>query len=226
MENNFFTIVIILCGVILIGSIVLLILKKKEKKSEVPDLEIPEEPLDEQELPEIDEPIIEVMDEVGFANGDITLEHPDPLKTQLISSPKDLLKTQRIENSELLNTQLLESPEDDSPKTHMMKAASPKPVAEIDILINDQIVRTHKLLEGELTIGRDPAQAQIIIPELIVSKIHCSLSVKNSSVTIIDNGSTNGVYIDGERVQEKELTDDMEVFLGKKGTVKLVCRKL
>jgi len=228
MENNFFTIVIVLCGVILVGSITLLVLKKKKKKtSEVPDLDIPDEPLAEVEsIPEIEEPTIEVMDEVGYANGDITLEAPDPLKTQLITSPKDFLKTQRIDNSELMETQIVESPVEDSPKTRMMNAVAPTPVAEIDILINDQVVRTHKLIEGDLTIGRDPAQAQIIIPELIVSKVHCTLSVKGDIVKIIDNGSTNGVYVDGEKVHELELTDDIFVFLGKKGTVKLVCRKL
>ncbi len=232
MENNFFTIVIILCGVILIGALALLILKKKEKKSAVPDelpapdLGMPEDPLDKNDIPEIDEPIIDIVDEVGFANEDATLEQPDPLKTQMVPAPEDLLKTQRIENSDLLQTQLQETPGENSPKTRMMNAAPQQPVAEIDILVNDLLVRTLKLIEGELSIGRDPAQAQIIIPELIVSKRHCTLSVKEGNVSLIDHDSTNGVYIDGERVSEVELTGETTVSLGKKGTVKLVCRKL
>lgn len=234
MENNFFTIVIILFGIILIGAIALLILKKKEKKSDVPeelpvpDLGMPEEEsLEQEDIPEIDEPTIDIMDDVGFANGDVTLEQPDPLKTQLVQAPEDLLKTQRIEQSELNETQLQETPPDvDSPQTRMMNSVAPQPVAEIDILVNDQLLKTHKLFEGELIIGRDPAQAQIIIPELIVSKHHCTLSVQEGAVKIIDNGSTNGVYIDGERVYEIELTGETKVSLGKKGTVKLVCRKL
>lgn len=247
MENNFFTIVIILCGVILVGAIALLILKKKEKKSSitedaaaleadteepiaeefaVPDIGMPEEPLDQSDIPEIDEPTIDIVDEVGFSNDNVSLEQQDPLKTQMVQTPEDLLKTQRIENPDLLETRLQETPEEESPKTRMMNSMAPQPVAEIDILVNDQVLRTHKLFEGELSIGRDPAQAQIIIPELIVSKRHCTLSVKEGAVSIIDNGSTNGVYIEGERVYEVELTDDLVVSLGKKGTVKLVCRKL
>jgi hypothetical protein len=233
MENNFFTIVIILCGVIIIGSIALILLRKKEKKSEVsneeppiPDIGMPEEPLDKEDIPEIEEPTIDIVDEVGYTNGDMPLEQPDPLKTQMVQAPEDLLKTQRIDNPDLLETQLQESPEEESPKTRLMNASPPEPVAEIDILVNDQLVKTHKLFEGELNIGRDPGQAQIVIPELIVSKHHCTLSVQEGNVKIIDTGSTNGVYIDGERVYDVEMTGETTVFLGKKGTVKIICRKL
>ena len=98
-------------------------------------------------------------------------------------------------------------------------------LGEIDILVNDEKINTFLITAPETKIGRDPSKADIIISELIVSKLHCSIFNKGESVLIKDCNSTNGVYISSERITERELDNRDVIFLGKKGTVKMIFRK-
>ncbi len=104
------------------------------------------------------------------------------------------------------------------------ETANIKQSAEIDVYINNEKVNIHTLAE-ETRIGRDPSQADIIISELIVSKLHCTIHDDGDTHFIRDDGSTNGVYINGEKVTQKELQNGDTVLLGKKGTVKIVYHK-
>jgi hypothetical protein len=97
----------------------------------------------------------------------------------------------------------------------------PGVVAEIDLYINDEKANIHTL--GSITkIGRDPAQSDIVISELIVSKLHCIIFSQDERFFVKDNDSTNGVYVNHEKVTEHELKNGDAILLGKKGTVKLV----
>ena len=100
-----------------------------------------------------------------------------------------------------------------------------EPIGEIDIFIEDQKIDTYYLATNPSIIGRDPSQSNIIISELIVSKKHCTINWVNDTVYLRDNNSTNGVYVDNQRVKERELQDGEVIRLGKKGTVKLVFKK-
>ena len=97
----------------------------------------------------------------------------------------------------------------------------PGAVGEINLYINDEKTNIHTL--GPITkIGRDPAQSDIVISELIVSKLHCIIYSQGERFFIKDNNSTNGVYVNHEKVPELELKNGDTILLGKKGTVKLV----
>jgi pSer/pThr/pTyr-binding forkhead associated (FHA) protein len=97
--------------------------------------------------------------------------------------------------------------------------------AEIDIYVNDEKTTTHPLA-AETKIGRDPAQADIIISELIVSKLHCTIFSSGNDYYIKDNNSTNGVYVNHERVTVgRKLENGDIIMLGRKGTVKIVFHK-
>lgn len=97
----------------------------------------------------------------------------------------------------------------------------PGAVGEIDVYINDEKINIHTL--GPVTrIGRDPAQADIVISELIVSKLHCTIFSQDERFFIKDNDSTNGIYVNHEKVIEQELKNGDTILLGKKGTAKLV----
>jgi pSer/pThr/pTyr-binding forkhead associated (FHA) protein len=100
-----------------------------------------------------------------------------------------------------------------------------EPKGEVDVFIEGQKVDTYYLATNPAIIGRDPSQSNIIISELIVSKKHCTIHWENDTVTLRDNNSTNGVYVDNLRVKERELKDGDVIMLGKKGTVKLVFKK-
>ena len=97
----------------------------------------------------------------------------------------------------------------------------PGAVGEIDVYVNDDKINIHTLAPVT-RIGRDPAQSDIVISELIVSKLHCTIFAQGESFFIKDNDSTNGVYVDHEKVIERELKNGDTILLGKKGTVRLL----
>lgn len=96
----------------------------------------------------------------------------------------------------------------------------PGAVGEIDIYVNDDKTNIHTL-DPVTKIGRDPAQSDIVISELIVSKLHCIIFSRDERFFVKDNDSTNGVYVNHEKVSEQELKNGDMILLGKKGTVKL-----
>jgi hypothetical protein len=95
---------------------------------------------------------------------------------------------------------------------------------EIDIYVHDEKTRSYKIVTNT-HIGRDPAQAEIAIPELIVSKLHCTLYLKNNEVFIKDNDSTNGTFVNGKEIHNQKLDDNDLITLGKKGTVRIIFHK-
>jgi pSer/pThr/pTyr-binding forkhead associated (FHA) protein len=97
-------------------------------------------------------------------------------------------------------------------------------VAEIDVYVNNEKTNIHTLA-AQTRIGRDPSQADIIISELIVSKLHCTIYSLGPNYFIRDEKSTNGVYLNNEKVHEHNILNGDTIMLGKKGTVKIIFHK-
>ncbi|UCH95018.1 MAG: FHA domain-containing protein [Candidatus Aminicenantes bacterium] len=97
----------------------------------------------------------------------------------------------------------------------------PGVVGEIDVYVNNEKMNIHTLAPVT-KIGRDPSQSDIIISELIVSKLHCTIYSQGERFFIKDNHSTNGVYINHQQITEQEIKNGDMILLGKKGAVKLV----
>jgi pSer/pThr/pTyr-binding forkhead associated (FHA) protein len=93
--------------------------------------------------------------------------------------------------------------------------------AEIDIFVNNEKVNIHSLSD-KTTIGRDPSQCDIIISELIVSKHHCTFYSEGGNYFVRDEGSTNGVFINNEKITQEQIRDGDVILLGKKGAVRIV----
>ena len=96
---------------------------------------------------------------------------------------------------------------------------------KISVLVSGQPIGSYLVTDNQLTIGRDPAQALAIIQEPIVSKLHCSIYYRDGGIFIQDHHSTNGTYVNDEKIDGHELHDNDVVSLGKKGTVKIIYRK-
>jgi pSer/pThr/pTyr-binding forkhead associated (FHA) protein len=99
---------------------------------------------------------------------------------------------------------------------------SDKIVGELELFIRDNKVSTTKIADRDIIVGRDPTQSTLIIPEPTVSKVHCRFYSRGNSVFIKDNNSTNGTLVNGSKIEEQELKSKDVIFLGKKGTVKLI----
>jgi len=98
-------------------------------------------------------------------------------------------------------------------------------IGEIDIYVNDKKISTHKI-ESHTRVGRDPSQSDVIISELIVSKFHCTIYQQDKVVYVKDNNSTNGTYINNQRITlQQPINHNTVIWLGRRGTVKLVFRK-
>lgn len=60
------------------------------------------------------------------------------------------------------------------------------------------------LAEGQYIIGRQ-ASAQIRVPLSTVSRQHCEVLVRDNTIRVRDLGSSNGTFVNDDRVQEAEL---------------------
>lgn len=95
-------------------------------------------------------------------------------------------------------------------------------LGELELHIRDKEISATKISDREIIIGRDPTHSTLIISEPTVSKVHCRIYSKGNNVYIKDNDSTNGTFINNVRITEAEIKSKDMIFLGKKGTVKLV----
>ena len=69
-------------------------------------------------------------------------------------------------------------------------------------------------LRGIITLGRKPENT-IVLTEPFVSGNHAKIYAKNNNLYVEDLNSTNGVYVNNERIQEKyKLVADDEVKIG------------
>lgn len=111
------------------------------------------------------------------------------------------------------------------PEKTVSAGSFPGIYGKIEVLVGNQQVGRYLVTDNPLTIGRDPAQALALIQEPIVSKLHCSIFSRDNEIFIKDLNSTNGTYVNEEKVSERKLLDNDVVFLGKKGTIKIIYHK-
>jgi len=68
------------------------------------------------------------------------------------------------------------------------------------------------LSQPRVVLGR--AGADVVLTDTEVSRKHCLLEVHGSTATLMDLGSTNGIYLGGKRVESCELEHMMEFRVG------------
>jgi two-component system, cell cycle response regulator len=69
------------------------------------------------------------------------------------------------------------------------------------------------LTEAKLSMGRAP-EADIVIDDKRVSKIHCTIQYRKGSIVVEDNESTNGTFVNGVRIQKETLTANALLQVG------------
>jgi pSer/pThr/pTyr-binding forkhead associated (FHA) protein len=74
---------------------------------------------------------------------------------------------------------------------------------------------TFRILPGTIkTIGRAP-RADFIVDAALVSRVHCQLSAGAAELEVLDLESTNGTFVNGERVTRASLTHGDTLGVGK-----------
>ena len=64
-----------------------------------------------------------------------------------------------------------------------------------------------------VVVGRDPS-CEVVLDDKSVSRRHASIERRGDGWAVVDQGSANGTFIDGEPVREAPLLDGQEVRLG------------
>ncbi len=65
-----------------------------------------------------------------------------------------------------------------------------------------------------LNIGRDPDVSDVILMDPAVSRKHCAMSKEGLSIRVEDLGSSNGTFVNGQRVESAELRPGDRLRLG------------
>lgn len=84
--------------------------------------------------------------------------------------------------------------------------------AHLVFLAGPQMGQMHLLQEGSVVLGRS-ADANIPIADLGISRRHCQIDYAGGITVIRDLGSTNGTFVNGARIQERQLGDGDKVQL-------------
>lgn len=73
---------------------------------------------------------------------------------------------------------------------------------------------TFVLPEGNTTVGRHP-ESDIFLNDVTVSRHHCRFVVADTDLSVEDSGSTNGTYVNEQRVDSAPLAPGDEVLVGR-----------
>lgn len=85
---------------------------------------------------------------------------------------------------------------------------------ELPVLM-DALGNTYTLRPGVNTVGR--LNADILLPDPSVSRSHARITVQNGVITVEDVGSTNGTFVNGQKLTPQEpvtLTNGAEITFG------------
>lgn len=88
---------------------------------------------------------------------------------------------------------------------------APRPYLAFDV---DGALQAVALTEGWTRIGRS-LQADIRFDDPTVSRRHALVHLQDGTVRILDDRSLNGVFVNGERIDLRELCDDDELTIGR-----------
>jgi pSer/pThr/pTyr-binding forkhead associated (FHA) protein len=95
----------------------------------------------------------------------------------------------------------------------------------VTVLVRGEDKGTFNLTSEGVIVGRDPSTVNVHISDNLVSKNHVKILPRGDQFYLVDLGSTNGTYVNGEKIKESQVSPDDMVQLGKKGDIKLILKK-
>lgn len=77
------------------------------------------------------------------------------------------------------------------------------------------------LIEGNrVVVGREPSECQIVLSQAVISKVHAAFEVDDQQrVTLIDLGSKQSTFVNGEPIDRRQLHDGDRIGFGPGGVV-------
>lgn len=87
-------------------------------------------------------------------------------------------------------------------------------VLQVFIFRSGEFQGTDIFAEQPITIGRDPEVANLVLESSQVSRKHATLEFDDNKIQIKDLGSTNGIYVNNNKVDSAEVTRLDEILIG------------
>lgn len=85
---------------------------------------------------------------------------------------------------------------------------------KIVLKYNDKVIKEIRMTDPVLTIGRKPDN-DLVIDNLAVSGHHARIAHAGGAFVIQDTGSTNGIFLNGEKVAQHTLKPGDQILIGK-----------
>ena len=93
-------------------------------------------------------------------------------------------------------------------------SSAEEPLFILSLLNNELMSSSWKLSTKDYKIGRS-SDNNIILDDITVSRNHGYISVDDDNLNIHDEGSTNGIFVDGELIKEANLKSGTRIQIGK-----------
>ena len=75
--------------------------------------------------------------------------------------------------------------------------------------------KTFRLSPGSVkTVGR-ASRADFIVDAALVSRLHCQITAKETSLEVLDLSSTNGTFVNDQRIRQARLTRGDRLRVGR-----------
>jgi pSer/pThr/pTyr-binding forkhead associated (FHA) protein len=87
-------------------------------------------------------------------------------------------------------------------------------MARLILMYNKQVVSEHPFAEGGITIGRHEDNT-VVIDNLAVSGFHARIDKKGSDYILTDLQSTNGTFVNDEKISARKLSHGDNILIGK-----------
>ena len=92
-------------------------------------------------------------------------------------------------------------------------AAAPTGKPALEVLSGPYVGESFVMGTGSFTLGRDP-KCDVFLSNMTVSRHHATITIDDSGAHIVDAGSLNGTWVDGEVVDEADLVMGSHVQIG------------
>ena len=89
-----------------------------------------------------------------------------------------------------------------------------EPLFLLSLLNNELMSFSWKLINKEYNIGRS-SENSIILDDITVSRKHALLLISKENIKIVDNNSTNGIYVNNEITSDSILKSGDKIQIGK-----------
>lgn len=93
----------------------------------------------------------------------------------------------------------------------------------LELIVDKYAVKTLELSESGLNVGRDSVRCQVVMDHPSVSSVHAEFALQSGKACLTDH-STNGTFVNGQRIRTAELVDGDYITFGRYAGKSLIFR--